>query len=261
MGENLQAMIRVCLFALLCSICYGNAPTHDDCMRLYHDPDNVTYQQTFLTKLQSICPKKHETKGQLILGLGSGRCGSLSLANLLRAQEGCYSTHESLPHIQWKGGESRLFFHKKRLDMLLKTHPFVVEVAHYYLPYFEQIIKWYPKVRVIVLKRNRAATIASFEKAVPHLNHWMNTGAKPNVWDEMFPNFEASSRAEAIGMYWDLYYKMIDELIKKYPEHVRLYAIEDLNNPLKQMEMLEFCGIKLPRVVTNLHHNAWQNRQ
>lgn len=240
--------------------CFASDPLLEDRMRLFYEPDNVTLQDVFLEKLQASCPLKFKGNKRLVLGLGTGRCGSVSLTTLLRAQEGCYAAHESLPLLKWTGENKRLLFHKKRLDTLLRAHEVVAEVAHYYLPYVEQILTWYPDARVIVLKRDRAQTVNSFKKMVPHLNHWMDTGAKKNAWDETFPTFRAHSKTEAIEKYWDLYYQTIEALMKKYPGHIRLYATEDLNQPLNQLEILEFCGIKLPRIISNLRCNALNNR-
>ena len=70
-------------------------------------------------------------------------------------------------------------------------------------------------------------------------------GEKSSIYDKSFPTYpEASSKREAIGMYWDEYAKESRRLANTYPENVAIFQFPDLFKSLEMQEkMLTFVGI------------------
>jgi hypothetical protein len=79
-------------------------------------------------------------------------------------------------------------------------------------------------------------------------NYWQKHDGsqwkKDPVWDSCFPKFEASSKKEAIEMYWDYYYLEAERLQEKYPERFKVFDVRDLSNINGQKRILSFIGIK-----------------
>ena len=94
---------------------------------------------------------------KLIFGLGTGRCGTVSLSELLNIQAGFAVTHESEPLLPWEFDKKAI---EKKLEQLLQYEGAVVgDVAFYYLPYVEYILSGYANAKFICLKRDKAETL------------------------------------------------------------------------------------------------------
>jgi hypothetical protein len=63
------------------------------------------------------------------------------------------------------------------------------------------------------------------------------------VWDSCFPKFDADTKEEAIGLYWDYYYLEAERLQREYPASFRIFPVEDLGSPAGQKRILSFVGI------------------
>ncbi len=185
---------------------------------------------------------------QVVFGLGSGRCGTQSLAAWLNTQEGAIVTHESRgPAITWNSAEGMI-------DQVL--HEFysspqarlIGDVASYYLPYVEHILAAQPTARFICLKRDRGETIASFLTKTLHKNHWIeHDGArwKHTPWDRCFPKYAESDKAAAIGRYWDDYYRQAATLEARHPSAFRVFLTAALNEAKGQHAILDFLSIPM----------------
>ena len=107
---------------------------------------------------------------QLIISIGTGRCGSVSLSKFLSAQEyvsvlheGRLDSHKIRKLIKWGNDEKNLF---EWLEFLLSLdgNKFVGDTGMYYLPYIEQIIEKYPQVKIIVMERDKEEVVKSYIK-------------------------------------------------------------------------------------------------
>ena len=95
------------------------------------------------------------------------------------------------------------------------------------------------------------------------VNHWAARPAPgwhhdPN-WTRIFPQYDICDRQEGIRHYWDEYYRRVEELIARYPKHVRLFDHHRaLNTEEGLRELLAFVGIPAERQVltlgTHLNH-------
>ena len=186
---------------------------------------------------------------QLIIGMGTGRCGTVSLYNFLNGQKDSFVRHESKPLLTWA-------FDKSAIDSKLsKLHnrkeKFVGDVNSCYLPYIDYICKNYPSVRIIVLKREKKAVIKSFMTQTSYFNwnHWVDHKGvkwkKADKWDKMFPKYNLDSKEEAIARYWEEYYLRAQRLLKKYPNNLKIFKTEDLNSEESVKKILDFCNIPL----------------
>ncbi len=191
----------------------------------------------------------------LIIGLGSGRSGTSSLAKLLDSQPDTSMHHESKPILPWIYNETLL---NKKLSQICEQNTSIVgEVASYFLPYVENIIKIKSDAKFICLKRDKQKTVTSFMKKTDGFNHW-STVKKDNwiitYFDQAFPKYDALEKEEAIAKYWDEYYKTAENLQSKYPSNFRIYDLAILSDLTMQNEIFEFLGVKNFNPV-NVHEN------
>lgn len=198
----------------------------------------------------------------LTLGIGTGRCGTHSLAALLDSQSRSSVTHERFKaQVPWtvEGYE----WMKHLIDQRPTDAAFYGDVSFYWLPQIERLLldSETPTVsdtlRVVALRRDREATVESYMRKTegPHgRNHWMvhdGTSYPPCTlgWDDCYPKFHASTKREAISMYWSYYYGEVDRLSTLYPERVRCFDLDALNSQEGQRSILQFVGIPSSRQV------------
>lgn len=128
----------------------------------------------------------------IIIGLGTGRCGTLSLANLINSQANSVCFHEINPAcMSWSGSYGAVFSMLQNFQSILDSGPHdrlavdltaphnitalqrlrhleaintLGEISFYYLPYVEQIVNDFPTVKFPCLRRAREATVKSYEQ-------------------------------------------------------------------------------------------------
>jgi hypothetical protein len=162
------------------------------------------------------------------------------------------------------------------------------DIAYYYLNYVEDLLAVDADCRFVCIRRDREQTIASWlqKSAInrwPSLwladrlksmitrtpfyteyNYWqLHDGTvwqKDPVWDSCFPKFEATSKEEAIGMYWDYYYLEADRLQRAHPDNLRIFDIRDMSSLDGQQRILSFIGLSPATMVcgeeVHLHKSA-----
>ena len=201
-------------------------------------------------------------KGRLILGIGTGRCGSTSLAKLLQRQKNCYASHEHTPRLPWIVNNKRLDFHKRRFHLLLNKYNFVCDVSHWWLPYIEELAQDF-NISIVVLKREKEATVNSFYRIKGSgekgsINHWLDHNGsvwQKNIWDECYPSYNVSDIKEAISLYWEQYYAEVESVRKRESSSIAVFDTNDLSNKNTQYKLLQFCGFSDPVLDKNLHYN------
>ena len=184
-------------------------------------------------------------KKTLIIGLGTGRCGSMSLSKLLNLQKESKITHEleQLSRLPWEFDRARFYQYVNFL--LARDESFVGDISFYLLPYVDEIRNLFPEVKFIILQRNKKETIDSYLKKTNGRNHWMHhnggTWSIDLVWDSCYPKFAVDTKEQALSMYYDSYYNSCRKI-----ESCFWIKTEDLNNEQRCLEMLEFCGFEEP---------------
>ena len=204
----------------------------------------------------------------LIIGLGTGRCGTTSLARLLSLQPDSFFVHEGeftknkyyhflLP---WNVDLSKLIEWEKKIKQVSGDNIFYGDVGSYFIQYVCDILKKYPTTRFICLKREKELVVQSFMKKTRGRNHWMERipwyQARDIIWDKIFPRFDVSSKKEAIALYWNIYYVMASDFEKRFPENFKVFPTEFLNSVSGMNEILDFAGIHASgRVLDKKHEN------
>jgi hypothetical protein len=140
-----------------------------------------------------------------------------------------------------------------------------------------------PEVRMPVIRRDKDATVASFVEVMrirrgrfrmvidgvatllrhrPYRrfrNHWVEHDGRRYrrsiKFDKCFPKFQAKTLEDAVGQYWDHYYRTAEELAAKYPAKIRIFAVDDLNTQSGQRAILGFCGLRA-RVFRSVNANV-----
>lgn len=181
----------------------------------------------------------------IIIGLGTGRCGTVSLTNLLSLQDSCVANHEYRMKNQARVWGNNFTALKEYIDN--KSEKFVCEVSFYNLPEVDRLIDRYNNVKFIIMKRDKQETIDSYMKKTIGRNHWQEhdgTRYRYCEWDSAYPKFNGNDKADSIGMYWDMYYHLCDHI-----DQSLCYTMNtnDLNDEAKCLDMLSFCGFKSPK--------------
>lgn len=249
---------------------------YDESFRLFGKvlemfPDDSCAQEGFLLAMRGHLQGDKSTPanatrsgaGVLLLGLGTGRSGSTSLAKLWESQDDCYSFHEHPPRLTWKENPTRWSFHKRRFDLLLDHYGFVSDVSHWWLPYIDRIMEHYQNVRIVVLQRDRDAMVESFLKIKAgrdgrFINHWIDHDGSTwikNAWDECYPSYDVSTMREALECYWNEYRSTVDALVKRFPSSIKVFPTERLSEPDTQRDILSFCGFENVKIADGLHLN------
>jgi hypothetical protein len=214
----------------------------------------------------------HENQ-RLIIGLGSGRSGTVSLKTLLNMQHNHIITHERRPLLPWavdKGAlEQKLFEILTEQSVMNQINgPTVLgDIAFYYLPYVELIMDLHPNTVFICMKRDKKATVDSYMKWTKGRNHWMlHNGIIWRLdpeWDVCYPSYNMFGdnpkivKRFAVERYWLEYYLEAEGLQAKYPDNFMIVDIEDLNSTEKLPSLLYRIGIHWDDqfIKTKIHEN------
>lgn len=169
----------------------------------------------------------------IIIGLGSGRCGSTSLSVLLSEQKNINITHE-LIRLPWIINKKRF---NKCMDQIGDG-----DIAFYYLNYVDLIIERFKDVKFICLKRDKTQIINSLLKKTRGRDHWNPNPKDDYIWYECFPKYNVSKK-QAVKLYVEDYYKQCYILQNKYPNLFKIFNLEDLNSKNGQNKIFKFLDI------------------
>ena len=210
---------------------------------------------------------------QMIFGLGTGRCGTVSLKELLGLQNGFTATHEAVI--------SPWHFSKEHIDttiMGMQNRPVgstACDVSFWHLHYVLYILNKYPNSKFVCLRRDKETTVTSYMKktgpnALAKLkarNHWTardsiywdsNLWRLDPVYDDCYPKYNLP-KVDAIAQYWDDYYNLAGDYHLAFKDNFILFNTEEvLNNEEVQSRLLAFLDIPTATRVINTTINANQ---
>lgn len=201
--------------------------------------------------------RRLETPGQIVIGLGPGRCGSTSLAALLGTVRNSCCTHESPPAIFWNPFNEQVEFHIKRFRMLAEYHSLVADVSHWWLNSIEQIFDHFPEAKAIGLIRDPDDCVMSFMRVqgfgkgsynpwTAHENGFWRSGH----WDPTYPSFPTPSYAnkspdrakrELITRYVNEYNSLLEKMAQNAPERIKVVRTEELGSGNIQEEIFQIA--------------------
>lgn len=203
--------------------------------------------------------KRRESPGQVLLGLGTGRSGSTSLAALLAAVDDCLSTHENPPSIFWAPAREQVQFHMRRFRSLAEYFSLVVDVSHWWLNALDSFFKEFPDGKIIGLIRDGDTCTRSFMRIMGFgwgsWNHWVpydNGIWISQLWDPTFPTYPVPKRSWIVPD--DAKYKLIRRYVREYNQqlevlaasragHVILVGTDELSAAAIQRKVFDFAGV------------------
>lgn len=192
----------------------------------------------------------------VIIGLGTGRCGTVSLSQLLSKQTSCRVTHENQAKqlLPWIVNQQQFNKYCKSILSQSNEYDVIGDVSFYNLPYVNLYLERFPGVKFIVLKRPKEQVVNSYMIKTKKWNNWQKHSNAKNRWFKTFPKYsEDLTKEQALGMYYDDYYKLCDDIIP--PESRYDISTASLNNRSACIEMLKFCGFTDP-VWSRRHANS-----
>lgn len=204
-----------------------------------------------------------DSQKRLVIVIGTGRSGSVSLYQLLSQQSGVAFSHEESPLLPWKTSVG--LFHRKINKILKRKSSIVGDICHSWLPYIPMLIECYPAARVIFLERDCEAVVSSYLNKLKRKkkNHWTQEHGKQwrrdSRFDPTFPKYGHMELRAAIRRYCVEYLQSVDALIERYPGRIRKWKTEAaLNQPEAASELLAFVGIEPSHQILILgdRHNA-----
>jgi hypothetical protein len=170
---------------------------------------------------------------RFVIGFGTGRCGTKSLAGFLDQQPDLKCTHEKLPSMypQWGQYMDYLSF------MARQESPIVGNVSYAWVEYIDRLIIDIDDLRVICLDRDDdEAVVESFWHYMHDVEHY---GVKPLVsWPYLSDEVSKDRIRDSVKLYK---YKQ-NILLGKYPEILHIKTAE-LNDRFKQVQILKHVGI------------------
>lgn len=208
--------------------------------------------------------------GALVLGLGSGRCGSTSLAALFAGVEACCATHENPPLVHWQPTADQIRIHCRRFRLLLDRFQVVFDAAHWWLNAADEILASFEDVKLIGLMREPDACARSFLKIKGigrnSINHWLDhdgTFWRPGLWDALYPSYDAArhglgspretakedlhvSQHRLVRMYVEDYNRSLLRMKDSLGERLLLVRTEEIGARAVQDEIFDFLGLRAP---------------
>lgn len=191
-----------------------------------------------------------------LVGLGTGRCGTHSLAHLLSSQIGVDCVHERPPSLSWRG---EIDPGKQFRWARLSPARIYADIGFYYLPYIEQLMREFPQMRFLCLKRDKRETIASFLRVQPASTNWFSDDPSfcRDGWHRCFPKYDTASFEAAVSRYWEDYYEKAHSL---ECERFRIFSTDALNHEKQIREILFFAGVQRPTSVEPVRLQARPDR-
>ena len=177
-----------------------------------------------------------KTEKQLIISIGTGRSGSVSLSQFLSHQQKMRVLHEGKIEekgirtlIKWENDTAQLFNWITYLSNFNSDEYFYGDTGMYYLPYIKLIIQKYQNVKIIGLVRDKESVVNSYLNKTEGRNHWFNHNGedwkKDEKWDPCYPKYNESNKKKALELYWEEYNETTKTLQTEFPEQIKMWTI------------------------------------
>lgn len=195
---------------------------------------------------------------KIVVGLGTGRCGTTSLAGLLNQQPGAHVTHQR-HRVHWRGNLSLA------LACAFEWHAMEAticgDVNFSWLPYVWHLAGRFPAIQFVCMERDREGYVESWV-ASQNRNAWLEDW---DAWyDLAYMQLGIPQVDVAAGLYWDIYHRISSHLQSILPDRFRIFPTNTLNTEDGQREILRFAGVEEPVLEPGLHLNRrgteWSDR-
>ncbi len=229
-----------------------------------------------LAKLLQARPKRNRP-GDVVLGLGTGRCGSTTLSAAFAGLPDACATHENPPRINWDPIEEQVQFHMDRMRMLADYFPIVFDAIHSWLRVLDRFFTEFPDGRIIGQIRDTDACVQSYLKFQGRgrgsANFWAphNNGVwVAQTWDAAYPSYPVppglvagteaaeNARLEMVTRYVTEYNQALSALAQSDPQRVLLVRTEEMNDPETAQRISEHINqpIVVPTSALNVGTNT-----
>lgn len=179
-----------------------------------------------------------------IIGIGTARGGTKSLARLLQAQD-LDVTHEGTTSLPWQDG-----YREGRYEWTLRTlREQDGDVSFWLTQGARRLLEDLPETKCLVLKRPKADTVESLMATMAPTR----LSESRSFHGMVFPTIEGPPE-EAWGEYWELYREIAGGLEGTYPDRVHSVGLYDLETEDEQAALAEFLGIDDWTYVHDLHY-------
>lgn len=176
-----------------------------------------------------------------VLGIGSGRSGTLSLSQILN-NNGFNSRHEFnrpriLQNFNRDYAEAHFFY---------MTERFNAEVSLFAVNYVDFVKEHYPDCKIVVIKRDKNEVIDSFVNLLKIRFKSDDLKAIYRLCEKGYAvKFDRTkdNLIDAISSYYDQVYETCDSYVEKYPGSVYKINLMDLNDDEKLDELFDFLGV------------------
>jgi len=184
----------------------------------------------------------------ILIGYGTGRCGTKSLASFLNQQEGFNVTHESVG-LAWYPILSDT---ESALDEFVSRKGDVVgDVAFYWIHYVGLMIRKYENVKAINIYRDDDEVVDSFWNYKANIRTYKSF--MENTWFP-YPYDSYEPTEEAIYRTIKQYRMMERELACYFPGRILRMNVEKLNDKESLSSLLAWLGCKDGKLDT-FHEN------
>jgi hypothetical protein len=222
----------------------------------------------------------------IVLGIGTGRCGTQALMTFLNLQK-INTLHESIL-LPWVFDSASL---KSLLVKLSKTstfdYPDVGEVNFSLLNYIEPLLKSLntenveieseqgylfsanTAVRVLCLRRDKTETIKSWMNNQKNFNFWSSPDhecfaqglyLKNDILGNSFPKYDLEKEA-ALACFWDDYYLKATQLELIYPDSFKIFDMSEFfSDTSVQKTLLDFLGTPVDKRFSGIFNNKIDNK-
>lgn len=175
----------------------------------------------------------------MIIGLGTGRCGTVSLSKLFK-KANLNVTHELAPVVNWDAGDAQ-----ERLQYL--TNKCVDgDVAFWYLNLVEGINEICEDVYFVCLERSIEEVVDSYNRKTSNRNHWIHHDGtiwlRDTKWDPCFPKYDVTCKLQAIRLYCEEYRKRALEYQEKM-DNFKIFNIDALNSKEGIQSIFNFLNL------------------
>ena len=201
---------------------------------------------------------RRKAPGQVLLGIGTGRSGSTSLAALLATIEDSCCTHENPPLIFWQPQQEQMQFHMKRFKILAEYCSLVADVSHWWLNAVDSFFEYFPDGKIVGLIRDVDQCTKSFMRIRGYgwgsWNHWVPYGNgiwNAHLWDPTYPTYSVpryalidpdGAKYKLISRYVREYNAQLAVLAARMPGQVMLVKMDELSEPAIQKSIFDFAG-------------------
>jgi hypothetical protein len=220
-----------------------------------------------------------KTPGMVVLGLGSGRSGSTTMAGLLGTIKGAKSTHENPVPVFWDPQPQQVEFHLRRFQILREYFLVVADSSVWWINLLDTVSQAFPMTRMIGVVRETVECVRSFKAIMqtrwnpfvhPHNGIWQTYHGDPlRPHYELPENARKDPNAAREGMIWRYvtdYNNRLNALAKQMPDRMLLLRTEELSEASTRRQISQFLGhgvtevpihLNLGRMESNLESGFW----